>query len=563
VRIEVSVTVSPVRDRWGQVIGAAFIARDLTHTRHIEGALQHQQAKEKYGSIFENAREGIFYTTFDGRTASANPALVRILGYESAEELAGDHLHLLGSWNAAEGQGLWSPLEEERGARDFEMEGRRRDGSKIWVSARMVVLRDASAKPVAFQGSILDITEHKRSEESLRGVSSEADKANVAKTQFLSRMSHELRTPLTAILGFGQLLERGRLSDKQQHGAIDNILKAGRHLQALIDEATDIAGIEGGRTELSLGPVRARDAISEALGLIAPSAAQRGIVMDTIKGDDEGYLLADRQRLIQVLLNVLSNAVKYNNENGRIVVACARTASALTIKVSDTGPGIAPAMRDRIFTPFERLGAERSGVEGTGLGLALSLKLVEAMGGTMAFDSVEGDGSTFLVTLPSPSSADIALLRPHKSLPDDESKPELGTSTILYIEDALENLQLMQLILDGRPGVRLISAMHGRLGLELAVQHKPDLILLDLHLPDMGGQHILEELKARPATWGIPVVILSAESPTGEVDRLLKAGALAYLTKPFDIDELLAIFDDTLGAIGGGGRSSPGASGRT
>ncbi|HEU5117924.1 MAG TPA: ATP-binding protein, partial [Isosphaeraceae bacterium] len=291
------------------------------------------------------------------------------------------------------------------------MEGRRRDGSKIWVAATMVVVEDVSGKPVTYQGTILDITKQKRSEESLRGVCHEADRANVAKTEFLSQMSHELRTPLTAIMGFGQLLELGRLTDKQKTEALDNILRAARHLQALINEATDITGIEQGRTDLSLQPVLAQQVIAEALGLIGPAAIQRDIVIEAIPCDDDAYLLADHQRLLQVLLNLLSNAVKYNSEHGRIVISCVRRGDSITINVNDTGSGIAPEMRDRIFTPFERLGAERRGVEGTGLGLALSLRLVVAMGGTISFDSIVGAGSTFSVTLPAPGPASLPILK--------------------------------------------------------------------------------------------------------------------------------------------------------
>lgn len=547
--IAVSITVSPVRDESGQVSGAASIARDITQSRSTERALQ--VAEAKYRSIFENAREGIFYATSDGKTVNANPALVRLLGYDSAEEFMSDPLHLLGSWQSSEGEGLWSRLEGEGGRHDFEMEGRRRDGSKIWVAATMVVVEDVSGKPVTYQGTILDITDQKRSEDSLRGVSHEADRANVAKTQFLSRMSHELRTPLTAIMGFGQLLELGRLTDKQRAEALDNILTAARHLQALINEATDITGIEQGRTDLSLQPIRAHEVIAEALGLIRPAASQRGIGMEATSCDDAVYLIADHQRLLQVLLNLLSNAVKYNRDHGRIVVSCVRTGSSVTINVTDTGSGIAPEMRDRIFTPFERLGAEGSGVEGTGLGLALSLRLVVAMGGTIAFDSTEGAGSTFSVTLPAPGPASPPPLKPQANARQQGGgRREPCRSTILYIDDTLANLKLMRLIIDGWPGVRLIPAIQGRLGLELASQHLPDLILLDLHLPDMRGHEVLNALKALPATRDIPVVILSAEAAAGEVDRLLHAGALAYLTKPFDVAELVSIFDQILGTAG-------------
>jgi PAS domain S-box-containing protein len=546
-RIDASVTVSPVRDPSGRVIGAATIARDLTLRRSVERTLMETQ--EKYRTIFENAREGIFYATSDGVTVAANPALVRLLGYDSAEEFLSDPGHLLGSWKTSQREELWSRLEGEGGVRDFELEGRRRDGTKIWVAGTMVVVRDANGKPVTFQGTVLDITRHKRSDDSLRRATDEADRANRAKTEFLSRMSHELRTPLTAILGFGQLLQMGRLSPVQQTESVDNIIKAGRHLLSLINESIDIAGIEGGRMAFSLEPVRIGDVVKDAMDLIGPAAEQRGIEIKVFPGHADCYLRADRQRLVQVFLNLLSNAVKYNNDHGQVTLSCSEeTAGNLKVLVADTGPGIAPELRNRIFTPFERLGAEKSGVEGTGLGLALSLQLVRAMGGTMALETQVGEGSTFSVTLPivDRPAVQMSETRGDACLPDGV-RPTYPTATVLYIEDNLANLEVMELVLDYRPGVKLISAMQGRLGFELAKEHHPDLVLLDMRLADISGREVLARLQDDPATVGIPVVILSAEALPGDVEDLLHAGARAYLTKPFNMQELLELLEDVLG----------------
>jgi PAS domain S-box-containing protein len=531
----------------GRVIGVATIARDVTQRRAVEVALH--ETEQRYRTIFENAREGIFYVTADGETVAANPALVRLLGYGSAEEFMADPDHLLGSWKTSERQELWSRLEGEGEVRDFEMEGHRRDGTKIWISGTMVVLRDANGSPATYQGTVLDITGQKRSETLLRRETDEADRANRAKTEFLSRMSHELRTPLTAILGFGQLLQMGRLTPVQQIESVDNILKAGRHLLQLINESVDIAGIEQGRMAFSLEPVRIGDVVKDALDLIGPAAEQRGIEIRVSCDHIDRYLKADRQRLVQVFLNLLSNAVKYNREHGTVTLSCreSKGKGALTVLVTDTGPGIAPELRDRMFKPFERLGAEKSGVEGTGLGLALSLQLVQAMGGTMAVETEMGEGSTFSVTLPIVRGPAVQLTETPACAAPEDARPAHPPSTVLYIEDNLANLEVMELVLAYRPGVKLISAMQGRLGFALAKEHHPELVLLDMRLADISGREVLDGLKGDPSTADIPVVILSGEALPRDVDALLQAGARAYLTKPFRMEVILQLMEELLG----------------
>jgi PAS domain S-box-containing protein len=546
--IDVSITASPLRAPSGKVIGVATIARDVTQCRAVELALH--ETERKYRTIFENAHEGIFYVTADGENVGANPALVRLLGYDSAEEYIADPDHLLGSWKTSERKELWSRLEGEGEVRDFEMEGRRRDGTKIWVSGTMVVLRDAKGRPATYQGTVLDITGQRRSETLLRRETAEADRANRAKTEFLSRMSHELRTPLTAILGFGQLLQMGRLTDVQQVEAVDNILKAGRHLLRLIDESVDIAGIEQGRMAFSLEPVRIGDVVKDVLDLIGPAAEQRGIEIRVSLDHADCYVKADRQRLVQVFLNLLSNAVKYNREHGMVTLSCRESGvnGTLAVLVTDTGPGIAVELRARMFKPFERLGAEKSGVEGTGLGLALSLQLVQAMGGTMALETEMGEGSTFSVTLPIVHGPAAQLPEtPSDGAAPDDARPPYPPCTVLYIEDNLANLEVMELVLAYRPGVKLISAMQGRLGFALAKEHHPELVLLDMRLADISGRVVLKRLQDDPSTADIPVVILSAEAQPGDIDDLLQAGARAYLTKPFRMEVILQLMEELLG----------------
>jgi signal transduction histidine kinase/ActR/RegA family two-component response regulator len=374
----------------------------------------------------------------------------------------------------------------------------------------------------------------------LRAAREAAEEANRAKSEFLSRMSHELRTPLNSILGFGQLLELDSRTDEEQEN-VGHIIKAGRHLLELINEILDLARIETGRLGLSMEPVRVGDVVEEALGFFGPLAADRTLRISAGPCDDDLHVAADRQRLQQVLLNVVGNAVKYNNEGGSIALDTDVRGDRVRISVTDTGPGIAEDQLAMVFTPFERLGAEQSTIEGSGLGLALARRLVDAMGGSIGVDSTVGEGSTFWIDLelvPAPADLDL----PPVTAP---ITPVSGEALkVLYIEDNLSNVKLVERIVARRPGVELLVALHGREGLDLAASQAPDMILLDLNLPDTTGEEILTRLRARPATEHTPIVILSADATPHQVDRLRAAGADDYLAKPIDVGRLLAIFED-------------------
>ncbi len=364
-----------------------------------------------------------------------------------------------------------------------------------------------------------------------------AEQANSAKSEFLSRMSHELRTPLNAILGFGQLMEMQSLGSEDQE-CIDQILKGGRHLLSLINEVLDISRIDSGNLSISLEPVSVAEVIEEVLSLVRPLAAQRSVVLyPAPHGASDLFVIADRQRMKQVMLNLLSNAIKYNREGGSVLITHDETTEGnLTIRVRDTGIGIAPGLLHKLFTPFERLSAEQTGVEGTGLGLALARKLVEVMQGKIWADSEFGIGTTFCVTLPlaaNPSSVSTVNVEAPTELDAD---PFDGKPTVLYIEDNLSNLRLVEAILGSK--VNLVSAMQGTVGLDLMRSSEPRLVLLDLNLPDISGQEVLKRMRQDPVNANIPVVIVSADATPSQIDRLLAAGACSYLTKPLDIKEL-------------------------
>ncbi len=385
-----------------------------------------------------------------------------------------------------------------------------------------------------------------RHEIALRAARDESEKANHAKSVFLSRMSHELRTPLNAILGFGQLLELSPLG-QQEILSLSYIMKGGRHLLTLIDEVLDLSRAETGHLHLAPGHVNVGVLVHECVGLVTRLAQPRGIIC-RVDVPDGLSLWADEQRLRQVLLNLLSNAVKYNHEGGTVVVTSEETPPGrLRIKVSDTGPGIPPEGIARLFVPFERLEQEFSEAEGTGLGLVISRRIAEAMGGSLDMESEPGRGSTFWIELPLATPPPVAAT----ALASTPAEPRLPTpvprARLLYIEDNLSNLLVVKAMLANcRPHWEFLSARDGHEGLAQAERCLPDLILLDLQLPGINGDAVLVELRSNPLTRNIPVILLSADATPHSRERLLAGGAVDYISKPFKLEDLLDRLDRTL-----------------
>jgi PAS domain S-box-containing protein len=409
------------------------------------------------------------------------------------------------------------------------------DGVRV-IYCRGEALRDANGRSVGLVGTCQDVTERFRR--------AEAERANRAKSEFLSRMSHELRTPLNAVLGFGQLLARSELQERQRAN-VDQILSAGRHLVSLINEVVEISRIEAGEIAVSLEPVHLAPILDGVIDLVAPQSAARRVSLTTSPREiDDVWVHADHQRLKQVLLNLLSNAIKYNRVDGHVEVRVERPDNErVRVVVADTGLGIAPGMLSRLFTPFERLGAEHGEVEGTGLGLSLSRGLTRAMGGTIEVESTPGAGTVFTVEL---GAAEPIALAPVPVGSAPASPTDWLRRRVLCIEDNASNLKLVEQIFEAWPNIELLTAVQGTIGVELARQHLPDLVLLDLNLPDLGGDEVLERLRADPATEHLPVVIVSADATPRQVERLLSRGAHAYLTKPIDVAELVRVVDDAL-----------------
>ena len=378
----------------------------------------------------------------------------------------------------------------------------------------------------------------------LRQAREEADRANMAKSDFVSRMSHELRTPMNAVLGFAQLLELDGLTP-EQHEAVGHIIDGGKHLLGLINEVLDISRIEAGHLALSIEPVEVDDLLRATIDLVQPLAAERQIRIAAPRRAAR-FVLADQQRLKQVLINLLSNAIKYNRLGGSVTLRFEERAERLRFAVADTGIGIGAEKLNQLFTPFERLGAEQSTVEGSGLGLAVTKRLIEAMGGIIWVDSVVGQGSTFWLELPM-TQCPMANAEGDQSTPaNDDPAPPILHRSLLCIDDNASNIKLIERVVRKRPAIELLVAHDGASGLDLAYEHAPDAILLDLNLPDISGHDVLRQIKRDPKLAMIPVIMVSADATPGRIERLIAAGARDYVVKPIDVKRLLEVLDATL-----------------
>ena len=509
------------------------------HRRQLEvlvqartGELERQSLRNEL--ILGTAIDGFYSTDSSGRMLDVNAAYCDMLGYTREELLALS----LGDVEADE-----SPQETAahieafmaRGHDRFDTHHRRKDGSLVAVeiSANQVEIGGERF----FMAFVRDITERVRAEQSLRAARDEAERANRAKSNFLSGMSHELRTPMNAILGFSQLLQMEPLPPRQLD-AVDEIHRAGQHLLALIDDLLDLTRIEAGKLAVVAVPVDLGEVIDEALRIVQPMLATRRLELLNRATAGVG-VTADPIRLRQVLVNLLSNAAKYNREGGRISVDVAAAGIGhLRISVSDTGVGIPPEGIDRLFKTFERLGAERSGVEGSGIGLALSKQLAEMMGGRLGVESRIGEGSTFWVELPvAARGAEDGMAPGQRVQPEGAEAP----FQVLYIEDNRANLKVVELMFQTRPHWRLLTANTGLEGLDLARSARPDAILLDIHLPGMDGYAVLQTLQSDPHLRSVPVVALSADALPAQVERGLRAGFSGYLPKPLDLQRLMSL----------------------
>jgi PAS domain S-box-containing protein len=511
--------------------------------RVIERTAELAESQRRLQAILDYSPAAISLKDTSGRYIVVNREFEHLAGARGAA-LDGKHDHELFPPRLADvyREHDAQVLEQKRGI-EFEETYLRADTPTIYHAIKFPLL-DTAGAPYAVCAIAIDVTERKKTDDALRIARLEAERANRAKSAFLSNMSHDLRTPLNAILGFAQLLEfDDRPEDRKE--SVAQIMRGGTHLLSLINEVLDIARIEAGHLSLSMEPVHAVEIVELAAELVRPLAGQRGISLVITKPADASVaVLADRQRLNQILLNLLSNAVKYDRPNGTVTIGFTEVGDdRVRLTVTDTGAGIADSKMRLLFRPFERLGAEQTAIEGTGLGLALSRGLAEAMGGALGVDSVIDRGSTFWVELARTAPPQTLA---HVERPDAPAAANGTHGVVLYIEDNRSNVRLMERLLERRPGVRLIHAGDGHAGLATAREKQPDLIFLDLHLPDMSGEDVLHHLWQDPGLRAIPVAVLSADATADQGRRLKASGAVAYLTKPLEIRDVLRLIDERL-----------------
>jgi signal transduction histidine kinase/AmiR/NasT family two-component response regulator len=437
-----------------------------------------------------------------------------------------------------------------RGIEDiYELTYVRKDGSRFPAIVSITALRDDYGEIIGYLKIATDNSVRHQVELELHRAMAAAKKANLAKSDFLSSMSHELRTPLSAILGFAQLMDSGSpLPTISQKRSIDQILKAGWYLLDLINEILDLALIEAGKLPLSLEPVSLTDVMRECQDMIEPQAKKRGISVAFPQFEIRYFVRADRTRVKQVLINLLSNAIKYNKAGGTVSVDyIASTRDRIRICIKDAGEGLPPEKIAQLFQPFNRLGKEATVEEGTGIGLVVSKRLVELMGGVIGVESTIGKGSVFWIELNLTAEPQIAA---GAAQPAAAARAQVQAGaqlrTLLYVEDNPANLMLVEDLIARRPDIRLLSAADGNRGIEIAHASQPDAILMDINLPGMSGVQALKLLRADPATAHIPVVALSANAMPHDIEKGVAAGFFRYLTKPIKVNEFMDTLDVAL-----------------
>ena len=506
-------------------------------------------SEEKFSKAFQSNAALMAISGFeDGMFKDVNETFLKTLGF-SRDEIIGKTSNSLNLFpDHAIRNNIARKIKEKVAIRDVEVEVLKKDGSLMTglFSADLILI----GNDLCFLTMMVDITDRIRAEEEIRQARAAAEKADLSKSEFLSRMSHELRTPLNSILGFAQLLDMAELNPGQKKG-VGHIMRSGKHLLKMINEVLEISRIEAGRLSLNLEPIQIKSVIGEMLDTVQPLAEKRNIVLKMVTTSaNQLYVTADRQLVNQVLLNLLNNGIKYNNEGGSVSVStvqmpvdCAGI-TYVRINISDSGKGISEKNLSKVFNPFERIGAEISETEGSGLGLAVAKKLIDNMGGNIGVESEPGVGSTFWIELP--------LCDPPKVLnekSEDITVVESGfatkTGTILYIEDDISNIELVEEIIGNQcPGIRLITKMNGEKVVDITMEYEPDLILLDLNLPGIPGAEILKLLLDEEETRTIPVVIVSADAMPQQVEKMLNAGARRFLTKPLNVIEFLKVIDE-------------------
>ena len=558
-RFPAVVSVTALRNPHGAIIGYLLIGTDNTARKQVEAEqkkldqrLRDQQFYTR--SLIESNSDAIMTTDPAGIITDVNKQMEALTGCTRDELIGAPFKNYFTDPERAEA-GIKLVLSEKK-VTNYELTARARDGKETVVSYNATTFYDRDRKLQGVFAAARDVTELKRFEQTLQQKNVElesarfaAEKANLAKSDFLSSMSHELRSPLNAILGFAQLMDSASPPPAaSQKESIDQILKAGWHLLNLINEVLDLARVESGKLSLSLEPTALGEVLSECQAMIEPQAKKCGITITFPESHIPYFVIADRTRLKQVLINLLSNAIKYNQAGGKVVVDCsASIPERVRVSIKDTGAGLPPEKLAQLFQPFNRLGQEAGGQEGTGIGLVLAKQLIELMGGVIGVESTVGAGSVFWFDMVATAEPQLTVgsskpLAP--ALSPARSGPRLRN--VLYVEDNPANLKLVQQLVARRADLRVLSAGDGRAGIELARAYVPEVILMDINLPGISGIETLRLLREDPLTADITVVAISANAMPRDIEKGMEAGFFSYLTKPIKVKEFLEVLDAAL-----------------
>jgi len=558
-RFPAIVSVTALRDDQGGIIGYLLIGTDNTARKQIE-AEQKQLAQRLRDhqfymrSLFESNIDAIMTTDPSGIITDVNKQMEVLTGCTRDELIGAPFKNHFTDPERAE-TSIKLVLSEKK-VTNYELTVRARDGKETVVSCNATTFYDRDRRLQGVFAAARDVTERKRLDQvlqeknvDLESSKSVAEKANLAKSDFLSSMSHELRSPLNAILGFAQLMESDSPPPTPaQKESVAQILRAGWHLLKLIDEILDLAKVESGQVPLSREPVSLPEVMLECQGMIEPQGQQRGIRMTFPQFDIPYFVMADRTRVKQVLINLLSNAIKYNREQGTVEVKCTKsTLGRIRVSIRDTGAGLSPEQMARLFQAFNRLGQEAGGEEGTGIGLVVAKQLVELMRGVIGVESAVGVGSVFWFELMSTDAPQFAVGGAEPTVvAQAQVHNDAPLRTLLYVEDNQANMKLVEQIIARHPNIRLLTAVNGNSGIEIARVSQPEVILMDINLPDISGSEALKILRADPATTHIPVIALSANAIPRDIENGLAAGFFRYLTKPVKINEFMDALDVAL-----------------